>query len=47
MRKLRIKRKFYNMTVISVYAPTGEENKRNAEDVERFYDKFSDVCDNT
>jgi len=25
------------MAVISVYAATGNENKRNAEDVERFY----------
>ena len=25
--KIRIKGKFYNMTIISVYAPTGDENK--------------------
>jgi exonuclease III len=34
MCKLRIKRKFYNITIISVYAPTEDENKRRAEDVE-------------
>jgi hypothetical protein len=44
--KLRIKGKFYNMTVISVCAATEDENKRNAEDVERFY-KLSDVRDKT
>ena len=43
MCKLRIKGKFYNMTIISVYAPTEAENKRNAEDVESFYNKLSDV----
>jgi exonuclease III len=35
------------MTIISVYAPTEDENKRKAEDVERFYNKLSDVCDQT
>ena len=45
--KLRIKGKFYNMTLISVYAPTEDENKRNAEDVKRFYSKLTDVCDKT
>ena len=35
------------MTLISVYAPTEDENKRNAEGVERFYSKLSDVCDKT
>jgi hypothetical protein len=34
MCKLRIKEKSYYMTFISVYAPTEDENKRNAEDVE-------------
>jgi len=33
------------MTLVSVYAPTKDENKRNAEEVERFYNKLSDVCD--
>jgi len=33
MCKMRIKGKFYNMTLISIYAPK-DENKRNAEDVE-------------
>jgi exonuclease III len=47
MCKLRIKGKFYNITIISVYAPTEDENKQNAEDVERFYNKLSDVCDKT
>jgi exonuclease III len=47
MCKLRMKGKFYNMTIISVYAPTEDENKRNAEDVEVFYNKLSDVCDET
>ena len=42
-----IKGKFYNMTIIGVYASTGDENKRNAEEVERFYNKLSDVCDKT
>ena len=45
MCKLRIKSKFYNMTVISVYAATEDENKRNADDLERFYSNLSDVCD--
>jgi len=45
MCKLRIKWQFYNMTIISVYAPTEDENKPNAADVERFYNKLSDVCD--
>jgi len=45
--KLRIKGKFYNVTLISVYAPTEDENKRNAEDVKRFYSKLSDICDKT
>ena len=44
MYKLRIKGKFYNMTIISVYAPTEDENKRKAEDFERFYNKLLDVC---
>jgi endonuclease/exonuclease/phosphatase family metal-dependent hydrolase len=35
------------MTIISVYAPTEDENKRNAEDVVRFCSKLSDVCDKT
>jgi len=35
------------MTNISAYAPTEDENKQNAEDVERFYNKLSDVCDKT
>ena len=30
MCKLRMKGKLYNMTIISVYAPTEDENKRNA-----------------
>ena len=47
MCKLRIKGKFYNMTIISVYAPTEDENRRNAENVEQFYSKLSDVCDIT
>ena len=47
MCKLRIEGQFYNMTAVSVYAATGEEKKRNAEDVERFYNKLSDVCDKT
>jgi exonuclease III len=47
MCRLRIKGKFSNMTIISVHAPTEDENKRNAENVERFYNKFSDVCDKT
>jgi exonuclease III len=47
MCKLRIRRKFYNVTIISVYAPTEDENKRNDEDEERFYNKLSDVCDKT
>jgi len=33
------------MTIISAYAPMEDKNKRNAENVERFYDKLSDVCD--
>jgi exonuclease III len=47
MCKLRIKDKFYNMTIISRYAPTEDKNKRNDEDVKRFYNKLSDVCDKT
>jgi len=47
MCKLRIKGKFYNMTLISVYAPTEDENKLNTEEVERFYNKLSDICDKT
>jgi exonuclease III len=43
MCKLRIKGKFYNMTIISVYAPTEHENKWNAGDVEQFCNKLSDV----
>jgi len=41
MCKLRIK------SSIRVYAPTEDENKQNAEDVERFYNKLLDVCDKT
>jgi len=47
MCKLRIKGKLSYMTIISVYATMGDENKRNAEDVERFYDKLLDVYDKT
>jgi exonuclease III len=47
MCKLRTRGKFYNMTVISAYAPTEDENKRNPEDMERFYNKLSDVRDKT
>ena len=47
MCKMRIKGKFYNMTFISIYAPTENENEQNAEEVERFYNKLSDVCDKT
>ena len=47
MYKLRIKGKFYNMTIISAYARTEDENKWNAEDVEQFCNKLSDVCDKT
>ena len=39
--------KFNNVTVIGVYAPTEDDNKRNAEDMERFYNRLSDVCDKT
>jgi exonuclease III len=35
------------MTIISVYAPTEDENKRKAEYVEWFYNKLSDMCDKT
>jgi len=42
MCKLRIKGKSYNITIVSVYAPTEDENKRNSEDVERLYNKLSD-----
>jgi len=42
MCKLRIKGKFYNITIISVYTPTEDENKQNAENVERFCNKLSD-----
>ena len=45
MSKLRIRGRFYNLTFISGYAPTEDENKRNDEDVKRFYIKLSDVCD--
>jgi hypothetical protein len=31
MYKLRIKGKFYNMIAVRVYAPTEDENKRDAE----------------
>jgi exonuclease III len=47
MFKLKIKGNFYNMTIVSVYAPTEDENKQNAENVERFYNKLSDMCDKT
>jgi len=43
MCKLRIEGKFCNMTIISVYTATADENKGNAEDVEWFYNKLSDV----
>jgi len=36
MCKLRVRGKFYNMTIIIVCAPTDDENKQNADDVERF-----------
>jgi exonuclease III len=39
--------KFYNMIIISVYAPTEDENKRKAEYMEWFYNKLSDMCDKT
>ena len=45
--KMRIKGKFYNMTITSVHAATVHENKRNDEEVERMYNKLSDVCDKT
>jgi len=35
------------MAIISVYAPTEDENKQNAANVERFYNKLSEVCDRT
>ena len=35
------------MTIISIYAPTEDENKQNDEDVEQFYNKLLDVCDKT
>jgi hypothetical protein len=35
------------MTIICVYAPTEDENKRNTEDVERFYNNLPDGCDKT
>ena len=44
---MRIKGKFYNMTITSVHAATVDENKRNDEEVERMYNKLSDVCDKT
>ena len=47
MCKLRIKGKFYNMIIISVYAPTEDENKQNAEDMEQFHNKLSDLYDKT
>jgi hypothetical protein len=34
MCKLRMKGKFYNMTTVSVYPPTEDENKLNTEDVQ-------------
>ena len=37
MCKLRIKGKFHNMTLISEYAPTEDENKRNVEDEQILY----------
>jgi exonuclease III len=45
MCKLRITGKFCSMAIISVYAATEDENKHSAEDVERFYNRFSDVWD--
>jgi exonuclease III len=47
MCKLRIKGKFHNMRIIILCSPTEDENKRSAENVERFYNKLSDVCDKT
>jgi hypothetical protein len=44
MYKLRVKGKFYNMTIVSAGAPTEDENRRNAEEVERFYNKLLAVC---
>jgi exonuclease III len=44
MCKLRTKGKFYNMTIISAHAATEDENNQNDENVERFYNKLSDVC---
>jgi len=35
------------MTLISIYAPTEDENERNAEDLGQFYSKLLDVCDKT
>ena len=40
MRKLRIRGKCYNMTIINACAATEDENKRNNEYVERFYNKL-------
>ena len=38
--KLRIRGKCYNMTIINACAATEDENKRNNEYVERFYNKL-------
>jgi hypothetical protein len=35
------------MTIISLQAATEDENKRKAENVERFYNKLPDVCGRT
>ena len=40
MCKLGIKGKFYNMTIMSIYASTEEGNKRNNEHVEQLYNKL-------
>jgi exonuclease III len=42
MCKLRVKGKFYNMTLLSVYAPTEESN---GEEMEQFYSDLSNICD--
>jgi hypothetical protein len=33
------------MTIIRVSAPKEDENKRNSEDVDQFYNKMSDACE--
>jgi endonuclease/exonuclease/phosphatase family metal-dependent hydrolase len=42
MCKLRIKSKFYNMTLLSVYAPAEDSN---GEEIEKFYSDLSNICD--